>query len=165
MPPEFRAALGAFTTGVCVVTTRCGDGSPVGVTVNSFASVSLAPPLVLFCLGRDGSAMPRFASAPGWAIHVLSAGQRSLARRFAASPREAGFTDPWPGIAWHQDEAGLPALPGCLARLVCVAEREVEGGDHRILIGRVSRVAWKAGGRPLLYFRGRYEAAAEEATA
>lgn len=163
MPPEFRAALGAFATGVCVVATRGRDGSPAGVTVNSFASVSLDPPLVLFCLGRSGSAMRRFASAPGWAIHVLSAGQQGLARRFAVSPHEPGFADPWADIAWHQDEAGLPALPGCLARLTCTAEREVEGGDHVILIGRVSRVAWEVGGRPLLYFRGRYEAAAEVA--
>ncbi len=157
---EFRAALGAFATGVCVAATRDGTGLPAGVTINSFASVSLEPPLVLFCLGRDGAALARFSAAPSWAIHVLADTQRELARRFAVSRRHAPGIDPWGGVAWEEDDAGLPVLSGCLARLTCLSERVIDGGDHSILIGRVSRLSWEKAGRPLLYFRGRYEAVA-----
>jgi flavin reductase (DIM6/NTAB) family NADH-FMN oxidoreductase RutF len=160
-PTDFRAALGAFATGVCVVATRGEDGHPVGVTVNSFSSVSLDPPLVLFCLDRKGSALPRFEAAGAWAIHVLGEGQQDLARRFARRRQEATLADPWADIAWHEDQNGLAVFPGSLARLACVAERIADGGDHAIMIGRVTRLDWQAEGRPLLYFRGRYEQVAE----
>lgn len=160
-PTDFRAALGAFATGVCVVATRGEDGHPVGVTVNSFSSVSLDPPLVLFCLDRKGSALPRFEAAGAWAIHVLGEGQQDLARRFARRRQETTLADPWAGIGWHEDQNGLAVFPGSLARLACVAERIADGGDHAILIGRVTRLDWQAEGRPLLYFRGRYEQVAE----
>ena len=158
---DFRAALGAFATGVCVAATRDATGAPAGVTVNSFASVSLEPPLVLFCLGRGGTALASFSAAPSWAIHVLADNQRDLARRFALSRRHAPGVDPWDGLAWEEDDTRLPVIPGCLARLTCLAERVVDGGDHAILLGRVARLSWEKAGRPLLYFRGRYEAVAE----
>jgi flavin reductase (DIM6/NTAB) family NADH-FMN oxidoreductase RutF len=158
-PAAFRAALGAFATGVCVVATRDAGGRPAGVTVNSFTSVSLDPPLVLFCLDRRGSALPRFAPAPAWAVHVLADGQEELARRFARRRSEAAAADPWAGLAWDEAEDGLPLLPGCLARLSCRAERLADGGDHAILIGRVAALEWRSEGRPLLYFRGRFEPA------
>jgi flavin reductase (DIM6/NTAB) family NADH-FMN oxidoreductase RutF len=161
----FRSALGAFATGVCVVTTRDASGKPAGVTVNSFTSVSLEPPLVLFCLDRRGSALARFGAAPAWAVHVLAEGQEDLARCFARPSREAALSDPWSGIAWAEGEDGLPRLAGCLARLSCTAERVTDGGDHAILIGRVAALEWQAEGRPLLYFRGRFEAASEGLTA
>jgi flavin reductase (DIM6/NTAB) family NADH-FMN oxidoreductase RutF len=160
-PAAFRSALGAFATGVCVVTTRDASGNPAGVTVNSFTSVSLEPPLVLFCLDRRGSALARFGAAPAWAVHVLADGQEDLARRFARRSGEAARADPWAGLAWAESEDGLPRLHGCLARLSCTAERVADGGDHAILIGRVSALDWQEEGRPLLYFRGRFEAASE----
>jgi flavin reductase (DIM6/NTAB) family NADH-FMN oxidoreductase RutF len=160
-PSAFRAALGAFATGVCVVATRDRAGRPAGVTVNSFTSVSLEPPLVLFCLDRRGSALGRFEAAPGWAVHVLADDQEELARRFARRSREPTLADPWAGLAWQESADGLPAFPGCLARLSCSAERVADGGDHAILIGRVAALDWQVEGRPLLYFRGRFEAAAE----
>jgi len=160
-PSAFRAALGAFATGVCVVATRDRTGRPAGVTVNSFTSVSLDPPLVLFCLDRRGSALARFETAPAWAVHVLADDQEDLARRFARRSQEAARADPWSGLAWHEGGDGLPAFPGCLARLSCGAERVADGGDHAILIGRVAALDCQAGGRPLLYFRGRFEAAPE----
>jgi len=164
MPVEtasFRAALGAFATGVCVVVTRLADGRPAGVTVNSFTSLSLDPPLVLFCLGRGGTALTRFAVAPAWSVHVLADHQEELARRFARRSQEAATHDTWAGLAAREGEDGLPLLPGALARLSCRAERALEGGDHAILIGRVAALDWRAEGRPLLYFRGRFETAAE----
>ncbi len=112
---DFRAALGAFATGVCVVATRGEDGHPVGVTVNSFSSVSLDPPLVLFCLDRKGSAFPRFEAAGAWAIHVLGEQQQDLARRFARRRQEATLADPWAGLAWHEDQNGLAVFPGSAA--------------------------------------------------
>jgi len=164
MPVEaasFRAALGAFATGVCVVVTRLADGRPTGVTVNSFTSLSLDPPLVLFCLGRGGSALARFAAAPAWSVHVLADHQVELARRFARRSEEASAQDPWSGIPWREGEDGMPLLPGALARLSCRAERALDGGDHAILIGRVDALDWRSEGRPLLYFRGRFETAAK----
>ncbi len=158
---DFRAALGAFATGVCVVATRGACGAPVGVTVNSFSSVSLDPPLVLFCLDRKGSAFPHFAEAGGWAIHVLAEAQQDLARRFARRRQDAAVADPWAGLLWDEDHQGLPDFTGSLARLSCVAERIADGGDHAIMIGRVTRLCWAAEGRPLLYFRGRYDQVAE----
>jgi flavin reductase (DIM6/NTAB) family NADH-FMN oxidoreductase RutF len=163
-PTDFRAALGAFATGVCVMSARGQDGRPAAVTVNSFASVSLDPPLVLFCLDRRGSALAHFGEAEAWAIHVLADHQQDLARRFARRRHEAMVSDPWAGLAWREDDDALPAFDGCLARLRCRAERVADGGDHAILIGRVVGLDWQAAGRPLLYFRGRFEAvAADEA--
>jgi flavin reductase (DIM6/NTAB) family NADH-FMN oxidoreductase RutF len=162
---DFRAALGAFATGVCVVATRTAEGRPAAVTVNSFASVSLDPPLVLFCLDRRGSALEAFASAEGWAIHVLADEQQDLARCFARRRQEATLADPWAGLAWHADSNGLPVFGNCLARLACKADRVADGGDHAILIGRVVALDWQAAGRPLLYFRGRYEAVAADRAA
>jgi len=161
----FRAALGAFATGVCVVATRDPAGRPAAVTVNSFTSVSLDPPLVLFCLDRRGSALARFEAAPAWSVHVLADGQEELARRFARRSQEALLSDPWAGLSWSDGEDGLPVFPGCLARLSCRAERVADGGDHSILIGRVAALDWRAEGRPLLYFRGRFEAVAERVAA
>jgi flavin reductase (DIM6/NTAB) family NADH-FMN oxidoreductase RutF len=163
-PSDFRSALGAFATGVCVVSARSQDGRPAAVTVNSFASVSLDPPLVLFCLDRRGSALAHFGEASSWAIHVLADSQQDLARRFARRRNEAVVADPWAGLAWTQDCDALPRFQGCLARLRCRAERVADGGDHAILIGRVVGLDWEPAGRPLLYFRGRFEAvAADEA--
>ena len=102
---DFRAALGAFATGVCVAATRDAAGAPAGVTVNSFASVSLEPPLVLFCLGRGGTALARFSAAPSWAIHVLADNQRDLARREIETGCPQAENGPEPLSA----DAGRPA--------------------------------------------------------
>lgn len=149
-PRAFRDALGCFATGVCVVTCRAADGTPLGVTVNSFSSVSLEPPLVLFSLDRAGSCCADFVTAPSFAVNVLSERQIELSRTFAQS--NGGFA----GIAFEEWDTGSPILPDCLSSLECDAHAAHDGGDHIILVGRVRRLSCVEDGQPLLYFRGRY---------
>ncbi|MBY0504711.1 MAG: flavin reductase family protein [Bryobacteraceae bacterium] len=146
----FRRACGRFATGIAVVTTLDAGGAPVGLTVNSFTSVSLDPPLVLFCLDRASQALPSFANANAFSINILEESQRDLSQRFAA--REA---DRFAGLSYRLGTLGAPVLPGVLAVLECRRHAVLEGGDHLIFLGEV--IAADAGdGQPLLYFGGRY---------
>ena len=147
--PGYRRSLGSFGTGVAVVTIA-GAPRPYGMTINSFAPVSLAPPLVLWSIGERHGSCPDFCGAPRFAIHVLAAKQRCLADRFASS---AG--DPFDGIEWHADAHGIPAIAGCIARLCCVRQAIHPGGDHRIIVGEVENFEY-AGGTGLLFVDGRY---------
>lgn len=150
-PRAYRDALGRFVTGVTVVTAReAGDGGPVGITVNSFASVSLDPPLVLWSAARSSLRHAHFSEAPAFSIHVLAAGQADLAARFTR--RGEGFD----GLDFSVNELGVPLLPGVLARFDCLAEARHQGGDHTIIIGRVMRFAALMGGEPLVFAQGRY---------
>jgi flavin reductase (DIM6/NTAB) family NADH-FMN oxidoreductase RutF len=147
---RFRSALGRFATGVCVITTRDAAG-PIGFTATSLASVSLEPPLVLFCLGREASVLPAFERAERFGVSVLKTGQEAVSIRFAADPR-AGF-DEW---RWDAAASGAPLLSGRLAGLSCTVESVSDGGDHRIFIGRVVDADWCEDAEPLIHFRGRY---------
>lgn len=147
---SFRKALGCFPTGVAVVTTTDGAGRPVGVTVSSFTSLSLHPPLVLFCLDRRTGGLDAFRDG-GFSVNVLREDQREVSIRFA-SRRD----DKFDGIDTTTGATGAPVLPDALAVLDCVVESVVEGGDHFIFIGKVEHVDSQAGGQPLVYFRGAY---------
>jgi flavin reductase (DIM6/NTAB) family NADH-FMN oxidoreductase RutF len=138
---ELRRALGQYATGVTVVTTRAADGTPAGLTVNSFTSVSLDPPLVLWCLGLDSAS---------FLINVLAADQLDIAKRFASrSP------DKFTGLSWAPTESGLPRLDGCVAWLECGIRSRYEEGDHLILVGRIE--AFETVRRvPLIFHDGRY---------
>ena len=125
-----RDVLGRFPTGVAVVTTS-HQGRFVGLTVNSFTSLSLTPPLVLWCLGRDSRCHPAFTAAEQFAVNVLAADQRHLAARFA------GPGDRFRDTATHRDRSGLPLLAGSVAFLVCRTRQLVPAGDHVIVIGEV----------------------------
>jgi len=144
----FRAALARYATGVTVVTTASARG-PVGMTANSFSSLSLDPPLVLWCPARSSSRFAAFEAARHYAIHVLEAGQLDLCQRFARSG------DNFAGLATGVTPEGQPMLPGCLARFDCSAHATHDGGDHAILVGRVLRAEMRAGD-PLLFWDGRY---------
>ncbi|MGQ9369956.1 flavin reductase family protein [Azospirillum sp. A39] len=148
----FRNALGTFATGITVITTRCPDGTPVGVTVNSFSSVSLDPPLVLFCLGRESRSFDVLAHGTCFAVNVLAEEQQELSARFSRGDEQ----DRWEGIEVERWETGAPILRGCLANLDCTKEAVHDGGDHVILVGRVRRLGAREAGNPLLYFRGGY---------
>jgi len=148
---NFRAALGRFATGVTIVTTRSSDGLPVGLTVNSFNSVSLQPPLVLWSLGLRSSALPVFLQAEHYAIHVLSAQQRDLALRFATQG-----VDRWQGVDFASGTSGVPLLPGVVASFECRSRSRHEEGDHVIFIGAVERCQHRQEVRPLLYHGGRF---------
>ncbi|HYD31550.1 MAG TPA: flavin reductase family protein [Azospirillaceae bacterium] len=149
---DFRTALGCFATGVTVVTTLDAERQPVGVTVNSFTSVSLAPPLVLFCLGRTAQSVAAFEATGAFAVNMLADDQQELSLRFASRER----ADRWNGVAWESWDTGCPILTGSLAILECDREAVHDGGDHLILVGRVRRLASRTDGKPLLYFRGAY---------
>ncbi len=149
---DFRDAMGRFVTGVTVVTTRTADGAPIGVTVNSFTSVSLDPPLVLFCLEWRSRSLEAVKAAGCFAVHVLAADQRELSVRFAGNGRG------WDTIASTSWDTGAPILQGCLAALECTLETIHEGGDHAILVGRVLRLTSRPDGTPLAFHGGRYEA-------
>jgi len=144
-----RAGLGAFATGVTIVTAFDAD-QPVGITVNSFASVSLDPPLILWSIARAATCAPAFAPGRRFCVHVLGAAQESLARRFA---RTGG--DKFADLEWTSSTHGTPLLPGCIAEFHCSVTACHAGGDHTIIIGRVD--AWLAREGPaLLFHRGQF---------
>jgi len=147
----FKAALGRWTTGVTVITTRAADGTPAGFTANSFTSLSLNPPLVLFCLGKESSSQVAFLSAPGFAVHILADDQRTLAGRFA---QPGG--DKFAGLELSEGMRGVPLLPGGLACLECRTVQIHPGGDHHVVVGEVEAVRL-GDGRPLIYHRGEYQ--------
>nr|WP_169806359.1 flavin reductase family protein [Herbidospora sakaeratensis] len=145
---SLREALGQFATGVAVITTATGEGERAGVTVNSFTSVSLDPPLVLWCLSNRAPSAPVFLKAGRFAVNVLAADQDHLSRRFATPS-----ADKFAGV----DLLGspLPILAGTLAAFVCRTERVHDGGDHHIFVGAVEHYQ-RAEGEPLVFHSGRY---------
>jgi len=156
-PRTLRDALGCFATGVTVVTCLDHEEQPAGLTVNSFTSVSLEPPLVLWCIDRRSRRYPHFAGAPGFTVSILASGHREVSTRLA----KAGEHN-LDGIALIATELGPPALADSLAIFECARESVQDAGDHAILIGRVLRFARHDGaGAPLVYFRGKYGALAQ----
>jgi flavin reductase (DIM6/NTAB) family NADH-FMN oxidoreductase RutF len=155
-PQILRAALGSFVTGITIVTARAPDGTPVGLTVNSFNSVSLDPPLVLWSLALKSQSLPSFREAKGWAVHVLAAGQEEMSARFA-TPGADKFAD----LDLSDGPEGAPALPDYAARFGCEATFEYEGGDHAIFVGHVIDLQ-KRDAEPLIYHGGRYSRVAAE---
>lgn len=146
---DLRDALGRFATGVTVVTTMTPEG-PLGITANSFASVSLEPPLVLWSPARKSRRFPAFERAAHFAIHVLSEEQRELAQYFASSSNE-GFGP----FGYTLGVGDSPVLEECTARFECRHAAGYDGGDHLIVVGEVLRIA-KADLAPLLFHRGSF---------
>ncbi len=147
---DFRTALGTFATGVTIVTTRGRDGQPVGLTVNSFASVSLDPPLVLWSQSLFAQTLPAFQEASHFVVNVLAADQVELSRRFAGE-----HDDRFLNVEHIVPEHGAPVIAGCAAHFECRNEDRHYGGDHVIFIGRVERYAYTR--KPtLLFCQGRY---------
>lgn len=145
----YRDTLGQFATGVTVVTAMTGEG-PVGMTANSFASVSLEPPLVLWSPAKASTRYPAFAAARNYAIHVLCADQRDMAQAFAMSG-----SDGFERFDWVQSANGAPLLDNCLARFECSQQARHDAGDHEIIVGKVDRALLREG-PPLLFVRGVY---------
>lgn len=150
---EFRAALGMFATGVTIVTARAANGKLVGLTANSFNSVSLNPPLVLWSLARAAGSMAVFSAGSHYAINVLAADQQDLAQRFAARD-----VDRWAGVAHTEGVAGAPLLAGAAASFECFNRSRYEEGDHVIFVGEVERCTHRAHASPLLFHGGRFYA-------
>lgn len=148
---EFRNALGCFATGVTVITGRGANDELVGITANSFSSVSMDPPLVLFSLGRGAYSMRAFICARNFAVNVLGSDQRELSQRFSTA-----LIDKWAGVEYFLTESACPLLAGALARFECSMEHTYDGGDHVIFVGRVLHFEYRPEGPPLIYYRGRY---------
>ncbi|GAB1387670.1 flavin reductase family protein [Melaminivora sp.] len=158
-PKDFRQALGMFATGVTIVTTRAGDGSPVGVTANSFNSVSIDPPLVLWSLAKNARSLDAFTTGEHWNVHILSQEQEALSNLFArAGEDKFGQQQLEPGVS------DAPLLPGCSARFQCKTMFQYDGGDHIIFVGQV--LSYDRTQRPpLLYAMGQYALASRKALA
>jgi flavin reductase (DIM6/NTAB) family NADH-FMN oxidoreductase RutF len=149
---EFRKALGLFPTGVAIVTAIAKAGERFGITVSSFNSVSLSPPLVLFSVARSANSFPLMANALSYAISVLGEHQSALSTRFARQG------DKWAGLTPVDGLTGLPLIPGALVSFECEPYASYEGGDHMIFVGRVVSIhrADTAGRRPLVFCHGAY---------
>lgn len=148
-PRELRRSLGCFPTGVAIVTTRDAAGAPVGLTISSFNSVSMDPPLILWSLGLNAASLPVFRAAGGFAINVLSADQADLPRHFS-SPVEDRFS----GVPWRIGAGGFPVLTEAAAVFECRTYARHDGGDHEIFLGEVLYHA--ASDRvPLVFGKGR----------
>lgn len=156
-PKAFRNALGSFATGVTVITTTAADGTPVGLTANSFNSVSIEPPMVLWSLAKKAHSLPVFMEAQHWAVHVLATDQEDLSNRFARAGE-----DKFSGLNLKRNEHGVPLLEGCAARFECETSFRYEGGDHIIFVGQVLSFQ-RVERAPLVFHAGRYAQAASKA--
>lgn len=140
-----------FATGVTIVTARTPAGVLVGLTANSFNSVSLQPPLVLWSLARAAGSMAALSAGSHYAINILAADQKELAERFAS-----GRADRWDGVAYSEGASGAPLLDGAAAHFECFNRSRYEEGDHVIFVGEVERCGHRAGASPLLFHGGKF---------
>ncbi|MBL8397127.1 MAG: flavin reductase family protein [Candidatus Accumulibacter sp.] len=147
----FRDALGQFATGVTVLTTRTAAGTPIGVTISSFNTVSLDPPLILWSLSLTSPKLDLFRHADHYAVNVLTMNQSAVADWFASSD-----DDRFAGFRIHDGLGGIPLLEECAAWFECTPEAMHPGGDHLIFVGRVARFSLGNGRQPLIFHAGRY---------
>jgi 3-hydroxy-9,10-secoandrosta-1,3,5(10)-triene-9,17-dione monooxygenase reductase component len=150
---DFKKIMSQFTTGVAIITTQ-HQGKPIGVTINTLTSVSLEPPLVLFCLGNKRIVYPAFFENPNYAIHILSSSQQDLCKAFS-HPRE----HPWEDVSYELNSIGCPIIPNSLGVLLCHRKEIYKGGDHTIFLNEVKGIHWEKGHEekaPLVYFKGNF---------
>lgn len=150
---HLRDVFGCFATGVTIITAREESGNAVGLTANSFSSVSLDPPLILFNLDRDANCARAFGVGRPFTVNVLRHDQQAESNHFASKVEDKFASGEF---EWEDGANGCPTLNGALASLECTCDSLHDGGDHWIIIGRVSRATGDTEGAPLLYYRGRY---------
>lgn len=156
--PAFRRSLGEFATGVAVITARGPGEDFIGMTMSSFNSVSLDPPLVLFSVDRKALSLPAMLEAEGFAVNVLAREQENISNRFARA-----LSDKWAEVKRSVGHAEAPLITGALAHFECEPYANYDGGDHVIFVVRVLRHAVRAGNpAPLIFFRGRYRDLVDE---
>jgi len=156
-PEAFRSALGSFATGVTVVTANAADGTPRGVTISALSSLSLEPPLVLYCLGRKTANVDDYLAAGRFAINILAEGQHALSETFASQQ-----SDKFVGVDHGPGDNGCPILASCLASMECTIVDTFDGGDHIIVVGSVDKIQVDGAQNPLVHFRGGYAAIGDE---
>ena len=149
-PKTLRKAFGSYMTGVTVITAMSSDGTPVGFTANSFTSVSLDPPLLLVCPAKSLSSFDVFANCESFVVNILSEDQQAISNIFAGS-KEDRFSQ----IEWHKDEQGNPVIDGALTHFSCKTDRNLDAGDHHLLVGEVLDFSTREG-RGLGYASGGY---------
>jgi 3-hydroxy-9,10-secoandrosta-1,3,5(10)-triene-9,17-dione monooxygenase reductase component len=149
---HFRRALGHFCTGVTVI-AAIGDGEPVGFACQSFAALSLDPPLVLFCPGKKSHTWPLIEAAGSFCVNILAHHQRDVSAVFGRSA-----ADKFSSVVWHAAPSGSPILDGVVTWIDCTVETVMDGGDHWIVVGRVQALGETDDERPLLFYRGAYSA-------
>ena len=142
--------MGHFATGVTVITTMDGSGSPFGLTANAFTSLSLDPPLVLICIDKGVQCYPYFEESGLFAVNLLSENQEELSRRFATKGIEK-----FSGIQWRRGKQGVALLDGAMGHIECRIVNRYDGGDHTIYVGEVAHSS-ASGDRPLIFFKGKY---------
>jgi flavin reductase (DIM6/NTAB) family NADH-FMN oxidoreductase RutF len=150
-PGQFRDALGCFATGVTIITAVGPRGELIGITVSSFNSVSLDPPLILFSLNRRAYSLRAFLSTQAFAVNILRAGQEDISDRFARA-----LDDKWSDIEHETWDSGCPILTDALASFECKIRHTYHGGDHVIFVGEVTRLRHDPDGQPLLFYGGKY---------
>lgn len=148
-PQTFRQALGSFASGVTVVTTTDG-ARPHGLTVSSFSSLSLDPPLILICIGKESRGHDTILRSGRFAVNILAADQEWISRHFASAE-----DDKFAGVSWHPGDFALPLIDSAVAQITCTLHASLPGGDHTILVGEVV-AAHVSPAQPLLYFRRNY---------
>lgn len=149
---ELRDVLGLFPTGIVIVTTTDEGGEPLGMTINSFSSVSLSPPLILFSIGRNAYSFETWRQAKHYSVNILAEDQTDLSSRFARA-----LADKWSGVAVEEGATGVPLISNALARLECERYACYEGGDHEIFVGRVVGIdEVQQARRPAVFFQGKY---------
>ncbi|WP_459955316.1 3-hydroxy-9,10-secoandrosta-1,3,5(10)-triene-9,17-dione monooxygenase reductase subunit [Nocardia sp. IFM 10818] len=159
-PRAFRNVLGQFCTGITVITTFGEDGAPIGFACQSFAALSLEPPLVLFCPTKGSRSWAAIERSGTFCVNILAEEQQPVCARFGS--REP---DKFAGISWRTSDLELPLLDDALATIQCTVDQVVDGGDHYIVIGRVQALSESTdSGRPLLFYRGQYTAIEPEKT-
>lgn len=158
---DFRDALGNFASGITVITSLSADGEPLGLTCQSFFSVSLDPPLVAFCVACTSKTYPLIQRTGRFAVNVLAHDQRAISDAFARTA-----TDKWSGVSWGMTPGRCPVVDGVLSWLECTIENQFDAGDHLIVVGRVTarNNGPKPEHRPLLYFRGAYHVLSQQRT-
>ncbi len=151
-PTQYRQALGSFATGITVISAPGPGGTPIGITANSFNSVSIDPPLVLFSLKRRSYSLQAFLDSETFAVNILREDQQDLCDRFAQA-RE----DKWSSVGYDIWDTGCPILHDALAKFECRIRHTYEGGDHIIIVGEVVRFEYDPNGKPLVYWRGKFQ--------
>lgn len=147
-----RKALGKFATGVTIVTSLCENQKPQGLTINSFTSVSLDPPLVLICLSKEGGTLRHILNFGKFVINILGASQSDISKTFATHN-----IDRFANTKWHAGENACPLIDGAIANFECDVFNAHSEGDHRIIIGKVTKACFENKNNPLLYYSGGYK--------
>ncbi len=153
---SLREVMGSYPTGVTIVASRDPDGTPFGLTMNSFTSVSLDPPLILVCVGHSSTSHDRMVTGQGFSVSILASDQGEVAARFAREPSEGRFNE----VDWLEAPSGNPAISGAVAVLDCSVHAVHQGGDHSVLIGRVEH-ATVSELPALVFHRGAFSASGE----